>query len=115
MINPAIRRLHMLKKAHAKTYRAKTKKKKRKEENTSVDIHYEHGPCLICGKADASKTNSHIVPSFLVSMYDSYDNSGKRGRDLQISITDIGRSTYVGAIPSTKYDEIFRRSLKLPW
>lgn len=24
MINPAIRRLHMLKKAHAKTYRAKT-------------------------------------------------------------------------------------------
>ena len=107
MINPAIRRLHMLKKAHAKTYRAKTKKKKRKEENTSVDIHYEHGPCLICGKADASKTNSHIVPSFLVSMYDSYDNSGKRGRDLQISITDIGRSTYVGAIPSTKYDEIF--------
>lgn len=81
--------------------------KKRNEENTSVDIHYEHGPCLICGKADASKTNSHIVPSFLVSMYDSYDNSGKRGRDLQISITDIGRSTYVGAIPSTKYDEIF--------
>ena len=107
MINPAIRRLHMLKKAHAKTYRAKTKKKKKNEENTSVDIHYEHGPCLICGKADASKTNSHIVPSFLVSMYDSYDNSGKRGRDLQISITDIGRSTYVGAIPSTKYDEIF--------
>ena len=78
MINPAIRRLHMLKKAHAKTYRAKTKKKKKNEENTSVDIHYEHGPCLICGKADASKTNSHIVPSFLVSMYDSYDNSGKR-------------------------------------
>lgn len=107
MINPAIRRLHMLKKAHAKTYRAKTKKKKRNEENSSVDIHYEHGPCLICGKADASKTNSHIVPSFLVSMYDSYDNSGKRGRDLQISITDIGRSTYVGAIPSTKYEEIF--------
>ena len=107
MINPAIRRLHMLKKAHAKTYRAKIIKKKRNVENTSVDIHYEHGPCLICGKADASKTNSHIVPSFLVSMYDSYDNSGKRGRDLQISITDIGRSTYVGAIPSTKYEEIF--------
>ena len=41
MINPAIRRLHMLKKAHAKTYRAKIIKKKRNEENTSVDIHYE--------------------------------------------------------------------------
>lgn len=107
MINPAIRRLHMLKKAHAKTYRTKIIKKKRNVGNTSVNIHYTHGPCLICGKADASKTNSHIVPSFLVSMYDSYDNSGKRGRDLQISITDIGRSTYVGAIPSTKYDEIF--------
>ena len=107
MINPVIRRLHMLKKAHAKTYSTKIIKKKRNVENTSIDIHYEHGPCLICGKADASKTNSHIVPSFLVSMYDSYDNSGKRGRDLQISITDIGRSTYVGAIPSTKYEEIF--------
>lgn len=107
MINPAIRRLHMLKKAHAKTYRTKIIKKKRNVGNTSVNIHYTHGPCLICGKADASKTNSHIVPSFLVSMYDSYDNSGKRGRDLQISITDLGRSTYVGAIPSTKYEEIF--------
>lgn len=68
----------MLKKAHAKTYRTKIIKKKRNVGNTSVNIHYTHGPCLICGKADASKTNSHIVPSFLVSMYDSYDNSGKR-------------------------------------
>lgn len=76
-------------------------------QKTSSNVLYKHGPCLICGKADASKTNSHIVPSFLVSMYDSYDNSGKRGRDLQFSITDIGRSTYVGAIPSTKYEEIF--------
>lgn len=73
----------------------------------SSEVIYEHGPCMICDRADASKTNSHLVPSFLVSLYDSYDNSGKRGRDLQISITDIGRSTYVGAIPSTKYEEIF--------
>jgi len=78
-----------------------------------LDVQYEHGLCLICGKEDASKTNSHLVPSFLVSMYDSYDNSGKRGRDLQISITDIGRSTYVGAIPSTIYEELFNEdSLK---
>lgn len=95
----------MLKKAHAKS-KVKKMKKRVNAEKTSLDVQYEHGPCLICGKADASKTNSHIVPSFLVSMYDSYDNSGKRGRDLQISITDIGRSTYVGAIPSTKYEEI---------
>ena len=96
----------MLKKAHAKTYRAMTIKEKNIKKISS-NVQYEHGPCIICGKEDASKTNSHIVPSFLVSMYDSYDNSGKRGRDLQFSITDIGRSTYVGAIPSTKYEEIF--------
>lgn len=106
MINPEIRRLHMLKRAHAKS-KVKKIKKKVNAGKTSFDVQYEHGPCLICGNTDASKTNSHIVPSFLVSMYDSYDNSGKRGRDLQISITDIGRSTYVGAIPSTKYEEIF--------
>ena len=106
MINPEIRRLHMLKRAHAKS-KVKKIKKKVNAGKTSFDVQYEHGPCLICGNTDASKTKSHIVPSFLVSMYDSYDNSGKRGRDLQISITDIGRSTYVGAIPSTKYEEIF--------
>ena len=32
------------------------------------DNNFQHGPCLICGKADASKTNSHLVPSFLVAM-----------------------------------------------
>ena len=106
MINPEIRRLHMIKKAHAKS---KVRAIKKNVKITSFDVQYEHGPCLICGKKDASKTNSHLVPSFLVSMYDSYDNSGKRGRDLQISITDIGRSTYVGAIPSTKYEEIFNK------
>lgn len=104
MINPEIRRLHMLKKAHAKS---KVRAIKKNAKITSFDVLYEHGRCLICGKKDASKTNSHLVPSFLVSMYDSYDNSGKRDRDLQISITDIGRSTYVGAIPSTKYEDIF--------
>jgi len=68
---------------------------------------FQHGPCLICGKADASKTNSHLVPSFLVAMYSSYDNSGKRGKELQFSITSTGRSIHVGSIPDTKYEEIF--------
>ena len=71
------------------------------------DNNFQHGPCLICGKADASKTNSHLVPSFLVAMYSSYDNSGKRGKELQFSITSTGRSVHVGSIPDTKYEEIF--------
>ena len=37
MINPAIRRLHMLKKAHAKTYRAKTKKKKKADKKAEAE------------------------------------------------------------------------------
>ena len=76
-----------------------------KEQNANKN--YQHGPCLICGKRDASKTNSHLVPSFLVSMYDSYDNSGERGKDLLFSISNRERSVYVGALPDTKYEEIF--------
>lgn len=102
MINPIIRRKHKLKKP---TYNNTFLKNDGKE--SEVENFYLHGSCLICNKADASKTNSHLVPSFLVSMYDSYDNSGKRGKDLQFTFTNTGRSVYVGAIPSTKYEEIF--------
>ncbi len=76
------------------------------EEQEKIEI-FQHGPCLICGKNDASKTNSHLVPSFLVAMYDSYDNSGERGKDLLFSIGDRERLVYVGALPDTKYEEIF--------
>lgn len=77
------------------------------------DNNFQHGPCLICGKADASKTNSHLVPSFLVAMYSSYDNSGKRGKELLFSISNRERLVYVGALPDTKYEEIFDdKSLK---
>lgn len=102
MINPIIRRKHKLKKpTYNKTFL------KNEGKGSEADNFYPHGACLICNKADASKTNSHLVPSFLVSMYDSYDNSGKRGKDLQFTFTNTGRSVYVGAIPSTKYEEIF--------
>lgn len=102
MINPAIRRKHKLKKPTYTNTLLKDDDKGAKADNS-----FPHGPCLICNKTDASKTNSHLVPSFLVSMYDSYDNSGKRGKDLQFIFTETGRSVYVGAIPSTKYEEIF--------
>lgn len=102
MINPVIRRKHKLKKPTYTNTLLKDDGKGAKADNS-----FPHGPCLICNKTDASKTNSHLVPSFLVSMYDSYDNSGKRGKDLQFTFTETGRSVYVGAIPSTKYEEIF--------
>lgn len=75
MINPEIRRLHMLKRAHAKSKVKKTKKKVNAGK-TSFYVQYEHGPCLICGNTDASKTNSHIVPSFLVDTSDSINVIG---------------------------------------
>lgn len=104
MINPEMRRKHKLNNKYMKAIHITV------DNNNEI---FEHGPCLICGKADASKTNSHLVPSFLVSMYSSYDNSGKRDKDLQFTITNTSRSVYVGAIPDIKYEETFNpESLK---
>lgn len=38
--------------------------------------------CLICNQNKATKTNSHIVPSFLITSFSSYNSSGKRDSEV---------------------------------
>ena len=44
--------------------------------------------CMICQENEATKTNSHVIPSFLVTMFTSYNGSGKRDTEVLFSISD---------------------------
>lgn len=38
--------------------------------------------CAICGQREATKPNSHLIPSFIISMVSSYDGSYKRDKEM---------------------------------
>lgn len=63
--------------------------------------------CLICKTKDATKKNSHIIPSFLASVVSSYDHSYKRDKDLLFKITPFEEKTYIGGLPDTKLESVF--------
>lgn len=63
--------------------------------------------CLICNNKKATKTNSHIIPSFLVAMVSSYDGSYKRSKELMFTISSFQEKIYTGALPDTKLEQIF--------
>lgn len=63
--------------------------------------------CLLCKNAEATQTNSHIVPSFLGARIFSYDGSGKRGKDIAFTLTATRQKVHTGDLPSTKYEELF--------
>ena len=62
--------------------------------------------CLICNQNKATKTNSHIVPSFLITSFSSYNSSGKRDSEVLFKITNSIDSVYTGrSVPDTKIEE----------
>lgn len=63
--------------------------------------------CLICNENDATKKNSHLIPSFLVAMVVSYDHSYKRDKELMITISPHQSKIYTGELPDTKLEQIF--------
>ena len=64
--------------------------------------------CMICQENEATKTNSHVIPSFLVTMFTSYNGSGKRDTEVLFSISDTKDSVYTGrAVPDTKLEGLF--------
>ena len=67
----------------------------------------KYPPCLLCGIKPATKTNSHIIPSFMVASVCSYDGSGKRDKEVMFTMSTYEDRIYTGAIPSTKYEELF--------
>ena len=69
-------------------------------------------PCLLCGIKPATKTNSHIIPSFMVASVCSYDGSGKRDKEVMFTMSTYEDRIYTGAIPSTKLS--FARALSIP-
>ena len=64
-------------------------------------------PCKLCGEKPASKTNSHLIPSFMIASVCSYDGSGKRDKEVMFTMSTYEDKVYTGAIPSTKYEELF--------
>lgn len=66
--------------------------------------------CKLCGKSEAKKKNSHIVPSFLVAQFASYDNSYKRDKELMFSISPACTKVYTGSLPSDKIESTFDTS-----
>lgn len=67
----------------------------------------EYKNCLICKKEKATKTNSHLIPSFMIARVCSYDGSGKRDKEVMFTMTSYEDKVYVGAIPDTKLNELF--------
>lgn len=67
----------------------------------------EYQDCLICKKEKATKTNSHLIPSFMVAKVCSYDGSGKRGKEVMFTMKPYEDKVYVGAVPDTKIEELF--------
>lgn len=67
----------------------------------------ENQPCLLCNQRPATKTNSHIIPSFMIAKVCSYDGRGKRDQEVMITMSSYEDKVYTGQIPSTKIDELF--------
>ena len=67
----------------------------------------EYQPCLLCKQRPATKTNSHIIPSFMIAKVCSYDGRGKRDQEVMITMSSYEDKVYTGQIPSTKIDELF--------
>ena len=54
--------------------------------------------CLLCKKANATKTGSHLVSNFLIQRFFAYDGSSKRDKEVveSYSITNDDYRTYMG-------------------
>lgn len=64
--------------------------------------------CMICQDNEATKTNSHIIPSFLITKFVSYNDSGKRDTEVLFTISDNNDSVYIGrAVPDSKMENLF--------
>ena len=66
--------------------------------------------CKLCDLNEATQKNSHIIPSFIVSSIFSYDGSGKRDKEVMVTMTSHLDKFYIGALPSTKIEELFDSS-----
>ncbi len=71
----------------------------------------EYKDCLICKREKATKTNSHLIPSFMIAKVCSYDGSGKRDKEVMFTMSSYEDKVYVGAVPGTKLNELFSQEM----
>lgn len=62
--------------------------------------------CEICKQKEATKMNSHIIPSFIIAKTCSYDGSGKRDKDVLFTIDNNGKRLHLGQLPDSKIEEL---------
>lgn len=63
--------------------------------------------CKLCNKAIADKTNSHIIPSFIICRNASSDGSGKRNHELVYTLS-TSTSAYTGnEVPMNVFERNF--------
>ena len=67
---------------------------------------YEH-KCELCMRAVADKTNSHIIPSFIVCKTASSDGSGKRNHELVYTIGNIVQVYTGNEVPQEAFERNF--------
>lgn len=58
--------------------------------------------CSICRKEEATKTNSHLIPSFLVTMISSRNYSNKRDTEILYEVGTHVTNVYIGRSVSQK-------------
>ena len=66
-----------------------------------------HNKCALCNRLDADKTNSHIIPSFIVCRTASSDGSGKRDHELVYSIGETIQAYLGNKVPSDVFERNF--------
>lgn len=68
--------------------------------NNKMNKSHQH-KCELCKRAVADKTNSHIIPSFIICQTASADGSGKRNHELVFSVGETAHA-YLGNEVSQK-------------
>ena len=67
-----------------------------------------HSQCSICRKNEAEKTNSHLIPSFLLTMVSSADHSGRRDTEMLYTIGPNITKAYIGRkVPQIELEKNF--------
>lgn len=67
--------------------------------------------CNLCKNKEATKTGSHIVPSFLMKRINALDNCGKRDYEVGLSYRGLGFNLYIGRnIDQDKLGELISSS-----
>lgn len=63
--------------------------------------------CELCKKAVADKTNSHIIPSFIICQTASADGSGKRNHELVFSVGETAHAYIGNEVPQKEVERVF--------